>query len=372
MHLTDVTIRSLKQPEHGQTTYVDDALKGFGVRVSSKGAKAFVLVHGPARTRTTLGRYPLITLAQARVKAKELLAERTLGRHAPHNTTFSAALDLFLASLEKKNKASTIYSTTRLLKAHFLPRFRNEKLEAITPNDVARRLDAMSDRPSEARHAYVALHTFMRWCERRHFLTQSPCSRIEPPRHNVTRSRVLSDEELKKVASQALLGATSFDKIVALLLLTGQRRGQIAGLRAEWINQHDKLITFPAEIMKGNREHAMPYGTMAARILDALAKEGLLFPALGTANPYNAFSKPKIVFDLACGITGWTLHDLRRTFATRLAGLGTPVHVTEKLLHHISGTISGVAAVYNRHSYIDEMRQAIERYEVHLATLCQQ
>ena len=82
---------------------------------------------------------------------------------------------------------------------------------------------------------------------------------------------------------------------------------------------------------------------------------------------FNAWGKNKVALDVASGITDWTLHDLRRTFATNLAALGTPIHVTEKLLNHVSGTLSGVAAVYNRHAYIDEMRTAIEAWEKRLS-----
>ena len=85
--------------------------------------------------------------------------------------------------------------------------------------------------------------------------------------------------------------------------------------------------------------------------------------------PFNAWSKSKVYIDNVSGTTGWTLHDLRRTFATNLAKLGTPPHVIEALLNHKSGEIRGVAAIYNRHRYLDEMRKALEQYEVHLAQL---
>ena len=90
------------------------------------------------------------------------------------------------------------------------------------------------------------------------------------------------------------------------------------------------------------------------------------------ATIFNGWSKPKVAFDKACPIAAWTLHDLRRTFATNLAALGTPIHVTEKLLNHISGTVSGVAAIYNRHAYMDEMRAAIDAWEKRLSFILAQ
>ena len=93
------------------------------------------------------------------------------------------------------------------------------------------------------------------------------------------------------------------------------------------------------------------------------------FPARGSQVPFNGWSKCKNALDKKVAITPWTLHDLRRTFATQLAALGTPIHITERLLNHVSGTQSGIVAVYQRHNYMDEMRAAIERYETHLAAL---
>jgi integrase len=112
---------------------------------------------------------------------------------------------------------------------------------------------------------------------------------------------------------------------------------------------------------------------MAAHILGGLPAEGYLFPARGNeANSYSGWSKSKAALDLASGVDDWTLHDLRRTFATNLAGLNVAPHVVEKLLNHASGTISGVAAIYNRFQYVAEMRAAVEGWEARLTSLLNQ
>lgn len=96
----------------------------------------------------------------------------------------------------------------------------------------------------------------------------------------------------------------------------------------------------------------------------------MFFPARGASEkPFNGWGKSKARLDAPLDISPYTLHDLRRTFSSNLARLGTPIHVTEKLLNHISGTVSGVAAVYNRYSYIDEMRQAVTLHDEHIAKL---
>src|SRR5690242_10514186 len=121
--LTDITIRSLQPPESGQKTYWDDAVPGFGVRVSQGGSKTFVLVHGVNRERTTIGRYPILSLADACGKAKEILAKRLLGNDDANSITFGEALPIFLEAVAKRNKARTLADYRRLLTRHFLPGF---------------------------------------------------------------------------------------------------------------------------------------------------------------------------------------------------------------------------------------------------------
>jgi integrase len=120
--------------------------------------------------------------------------------------------------------------------------------------------------------------------------------------------------------------------------------------------------------MKTGKQHQVPLGDMAANILTQWSKEGLLFPS-ARGRPYNNWSMSTRKLDSVCPIPHWTLHDLRRTFATKLAELGVGPHIIERLLAHTSGTISGVAAIYNRHHFLPEMREALQRWEERLQTL---
>jgi|SRR5665213_3248418 len=369
MHLTDLTVRSLKSPESGQKTYLDDTLPGFGVRISPAGSKAFVLVHGRNRRRTTIGRYPVISLSEARARAKEILAEEILGKSRLPTTAFSDAVELYLAGLPQRNKPSSVQSTKRRLVRHFVPPLRRERLDEITASQISQIIDRLVDTPSEANHALVAIRGFFSWAERRHLVSRSPCGLLQSPSRSVSRERVLSSEELKKVLGAATLDRSPFGAIVELLVLTGQRRGEIAALSSTMIDMPTKTIMLPSSLTKNGRKHTFPFGTRAEALLQRHFVDGLLFAARGLDGPFSGWSKSKARLDKKCGVQNWTLHDLRRTFATQLAALGTPIHVTEKLLNHVTGTISGVAAIYNRHTYMDEMRQAIEAYERHLATL---
>ena len=158
--------------------------------------------------------------------------------------------------------------------------------------------------------------------------------------------------------------------MVELLIYTGQRRNEIASLRAEWIDFEKHTITLPASVTKNKRQHTFPFGRMAEAVLARGKKKGLLFPARGKEDTViNGWSKLKPAFDRQCPLASWTLHDLRRTCATNLAALGTPVHVTEKLLNHVSGSMGGIVAVYQRHAYLEEIRGAVAAWEKHLTSL---
>ena len=359
--LTEITLRNLKPPASGQST-VWDALPGFGVRVSQGGTKSFIVLLGSGQ-RHTIGRYPILSLSDARAEAKRLLAERTLGRARPASITFAEALPLFLSAQYHGKKERSRKETERLLNRHFLAKLRQERLANVTTQKVAQILDRLQDTPSEQRHALMAIGTFLRWSVVRRFIPHNPCEgmKFAPSK---PRTRVLTENELAAVW-HAAKATIRYHHIVRLCILLGQRRGEIGLLRAEYVDWKERTITLPAEIVKNSRTHTFPFGEMAARILKALPKEGYLFPATRGGGAFDSWAKSKYLFDEKCPIEPWTIHDLRRTFATLHAAIGTPPHVTERLLNHASGTISGVAAIYNRHAYMDEMREATQKWEKH-------
>jgi hypothetical protein len=368
MRLTDVSIRALRPPAAGAKTYFDDSLAGFGVRVSQGGTKSYILVHGKTRTRTAIGRVGILTLKQARDKARDILAEKQLGRYLETTVTFSEALDLYLKNHVEKLKPKTARETKRLLEKHFRPKLRHERLNAISRASVAAITGKLLDTPSLALHAHTAITGFFRWATAQ-YLEQNPLTGLKPPYKQTSRARVLTNGELKAVYTAAA-DQGSFGKLVQLLILTGQRVNQMANLRADLIAREEKTISWPAALMKGNRPHTIPYGGMTAAILETLPKEGLLFPARGKPDkPVNGFSKLKADFDAACKVSTYTLHDIRRTFRTALAFLKVPPHIGERILDHRTGIVSEVEAIYDRFHYIEEMREAIDRWERHLSLL---
>jgi integrase len=363
--LTEVAIRAAGPPETGAKTVWDGSLKHFGLRVSQGGAKSFIVLLGSGR-RLAIGRWPTITLAQARSKAKTILAERTLGKHQPHSIAWKAALDEYVAEIKTTKRETTWYEYERILKKTFT--FGSALLPVITKRDIVSKVDKCKS-PSMRKHALVCIKIFFKWAQRRGYLEHPPTDGLVHAKQP-TRARVLTDAEIKSLW-KATERPTHFNRIVRLLLLTGQRRGEIAALRKEWIREN--TVALPPNITKNGRVHFFPLGPLSSSVIFSAATgcDVLIFPSLrnGNSTPFNGWSKSKSALDKECLISEWTLHDLRRTFASNLAALGVRLEVIEKLLNHVSGSFSGVAGIYNRYDFMPEMRAAIEVWEQHLTTI---
>lgn len=364
MHLNDVGLRSLKPPVTGQVDYWDDGLPGFGCRVSQGGAKTFLLKHD--NRRITLGRYPVISLQDARGEAKRLLAEFTLGRIRPQSLPYSEAAKLFLADKAKTARPRTLTDYKRHLTRHFP--FKGQ-LTDVTHAQIAYRLDRLRDVPAEHNHARTVAMIFFNWCQRRRYITDNPVVGISAYERK-RRARILTDSELRSVWNACDHDSDlprPFRTIVQLLILLGQRETETAALNRAWIGED--AITLPSEITKNKIEHTVPLGAMARKILDTQNDIGLLFPAKN--KPHKAFcgwGKAKATLDELSGVTGWTLHDIRRTFRSGLGRLGVAPHIAERLVNHISAR-TDMERTYDIYSYMPDMRAAIEKWESYLAKL---
>ncbi len=278
-----------------------------------------------------------MSLAEARQEAKRrLLAEKTLGKVAPKRIAFEVAVSDFLSACEKRLRPGTVRLYRHHMTRHFP--FGRQALTDIEPWQIVR---ALKDLPaSQHEHAVRIGKTFFRWAIREHLIGTSPMARLLAPRGR-PRSRVLSENELRAVWRHVRASQGIFERLVALLILTGQRRGEIARLEWSWLDGN--TLTIPGSVTKNGREHCIPLGPLTFSILNAAPKlsERYVFPAQRqsreTTTTFNGWGKPKARLDAACGVTGWTLHDLRRTLASHWAAMGIPPVVTEKYLNHVSG-----------------------------------
>jgi integrase len=366
---SDTKLRSLPSPTRGQTAYWDDKLPGFGIRVSQGGTKTFVLKH--SNSLITIGKFGILSLAEARSEAKHLSAEFILGRVRPPSISFPAAVEEFLDEKAARRRPITVADHKRHLG---LLGFRGP-LADVSQADLSRKLKPLPR--SEFNHRLSCAKTFFTWAQKKRYISDNPTSGFTP--HTIaSRSRVLTDEELKAVWIAAEQIGGHFGTIVKLLILTGMRRGECAALRKDYVVRPSQeiahaCIRLPATLTKNGRDHMFPIGAFALSALaDTLAKDdaSLLFPARGKSEtPFNGWSKCKTALDKLANIAPWTLHDLRRTFATDLAQMGVAPHVVERLINHVTGSIAGVAAIYNRATYLNEMADAVQLWENKLISL---
>jgi integrase len=375
--LTDISVRALK-PAAGQVDYWDTKASGFGIRVGAR-AKTFVAkVHN---RRHTLGTYPAMALAEARRKSLALKAEGT--PILLSKLTFEAAYDRFKADHVANKKERTQHDYTRVLDKYFRPKFAKTQLVKVTYAALTEITDQLADTPSEQAHALAVARTFFKWCARppRRYIPHSPLEGLQL-KIGKSRKRVLTDQELVAVWRAAEVQGYPHGYVIQTLILTGQRKSEIGGLCRSWLNEKERTVTLPDWITKNNTEHTFPFGDQLVRILENIPRSNstdFFFPTRWASDrPFSGWSKYKTQLNDGCA--HWTLHDLRRTFATKLAELRVPPHIVERLLNHkfgsianqTSGGISAVAEVYNRWAYLPEMRDAIEKWEHHLRSLLAQ
>jgi integrase len=154
-------------------------------------------------------------------------------------------------------------------------------------------------------------------------------------------------------------------------MLTGQRRGEIAALKGSYYSHNQQTICLPSELTKNHREHTLPLGELSRLILTTATEHtsAFIFSAKGKPdNSFNGWSKSKKALDKLANITPWTLHDLRRTFRTNLGRLKVRPDIAERLVNHISARTE-MEETYDLHLYLDEMRDAMERWETFLTNL---
>jgi integrase len=339
VHFTDLTVQNLKPG-----IYFDDRTPAFGIRVG-KVRKTWLVLKEPNRTKVRLGHYPSLTLAEARKRALIALATPFQSATSP---AFLEARRAFLALDRWKPRAH--YEIKRTLTRHF---HWTKSLDKITHTDVAAVIDAIEAK-HEASHALKDIKTFFSWCVPR-YIPHSPCAGLKAPARYEPRDRLLTDDEIGRIwrAAEQMGG---YGRQVKLLIATGQRANQIIKLQPSWIDREQRLITFPASVMKHNRKHIIPY-------------PGLIDSLLDGDRPTSYQGKKKEELDELSGVTGYVLHDFRRYFSSTHARLKTPIDITEALLAHLSGSRSDIQRIYDRHDRLEEMRDAVDRYEAWITKL---
>ncbi|HEY9090640.1 tyrosine-type recombinase/integrase [Parasphingorhabdus sp.] len=376
--LTAKTIDALK-PREKRYEVRDASLPGFAVRVSTNGQRTFTQKFrlGLKQGRHKLGVYPRISLAEARNKAIEVL--RLVDEGIDPATT-RRQLDMrvcevcaqFIEQYAKPRNRS-YREAERILQREFVSAYGEMDIRKIKRCDLLALMDAAVARGSkyQANRIHAHLRKLMNWCVERSIIDLSPLNGVSAPSVETKRRRILTDDEITRVLAASINLAFPYRYVVPMLLATAQRRSEVANMRWSEIDLKTKTWTLPAERSKNGEENAVPLNEMALQMLEEMPRfEGsdLIFTTNGTS-PINGFSKFLGRLQDGSETANWRLHDLRRTAASGMARASVPPHVIEKVLNHISGTISGVAAVYNRYGYDAEKRAALDKWGKHLETL---
>jgi integrase len=362
--------------------YWDAGCPGFGVKVTPKGRKVFIVLYrtagaGSKLRKYTIGPYGRVTLHQARVAAQRVFAAKLEGRdpaaekrEAKRRVVADQVedlLEMFIAQRLSQNRSGGEIS--RLLRREVGKPWADRSIHEITKRDVVEVVSAIEQRgaPVAANKTLKSIKTFLRWCVGRAVLDQSPAEGVPLPAKEVARDRVLDDEELARVILAARQIGGPYGGIVEFLALTGQRREEVARLPWEELDLARRIWTIPKSRTKNAKAHVVHLSEQSLAVLTrADRNSALVFSLLGT-KPFREFSRAKRRLDQLSGVTGWRLHDLRRTCVSGMARLGIAPHIADKILNHQSGTISGVAAVYQRHDFLGERQEALERWGTHVA-----
>ncbi len=383
----------------------DDVLKGFGLRVTPAGARSYVFQYRlggreASARRVTIGTHGSPwTPATARDEARRLsllvgqgidpaVADQERRRQSV-DLAFDRYVDLFhqryLSSEWKRGGAAH-----SMLKRDAVPVLGRRALPTLRRSDFTELWDRLSDRPATARLMHATLGRMFTWAIERGDLDHSPLAGAAAPRPVKSRDRVLSDWELASAWRGAETIGEPFCNLFRLLILTGQRREEVASLKWGELDRARSLWVLPAERAKNDQQHLVPLSGLALQVLDGVAGSakwptaGFVFTTNGRT-AVSGFSRAKERLDMSMAedeaeqahqarrssrpIEEWRVHDLRRTLATGMQRLDVRFEVVEAILNHVSGSRSGVSGVYQRHAWVEEKRAALDEWSSFLVEL---
>ena len=398
-----VTKRSVDAVVPGERDQLlwDEELRGFGLKSTPKGAKSYILQYrmggreAPTR-RYTIGTHgsPWTPLS-ARMEAERLLRMVCMGddprvaeRRRRNNASTLAFDDYAERYLKDFGSAAwrprTYKGVASNLRRHAMPVLGSKALPSVTRADIAAVLDQLpAGKPALPRNIFTHLKKLFSWAVERGDLDRSPFDGLRTPRAVASRERVLTNGELKLAWEAAGSAGQPFGSMVRLLIATGQRREEAAGMDWREVHQQEAEWIIPSGRAKNGKEHRVPLNSLSIFVLNEMAgssnwpARGLVFSTTGRTS-FSGFSRAKrrldqVMLDRAQGAAArsgknvaeielepWRLHDIRRTTATGLQRLGVRFEVTEAVLNHVGGSRSGVAGVYQRHNWLQEKREALQ------------
>ena len=352
----------------------DASVRGLGVRIAPSGTKSWFIMRrfNGKMLRTTFGRYPEVGLADARLRAPEVLLKMSKGNTSQGNDTFETIVAEWIKRDQSKNKSVEQVKTA--IKRHVSPVFSGRKLDEIKKQDIIKLIDQITDggSPVAANRILAFLKRFFNWCVERDILEVSPALSIKANTGEISRDRVLDVGELLSLWTVEDKLNYPWGAILKLLMLTGARLKEVSEVTWDEISLEEQIWSIPSSRTKNSRPHQIHLSTQAIQILRSLPSvkdQSFLFSTNGV-RPVSGFSKAKKRIDLLSGVDNWRFHDLRRSFATYTTEkLQIPPVVIDKVLNHVSGAVKGVAAIYQRGEYLEQRREALQAWGDYLEDL---
>ena len=387
MRFTERAISSFECPAGSRDRLVFDAAqKGLGVRITATGGKTYIAQYtiGAHKRRLPLGSCSAISLALARQACQAIMGEVANGGDPAAERNARRAAERAAAERERLTLAVLADSWRQLHLANRRPSYAREAVRALErmfasawarPAEdldrasVVRALDALAKTGRTAMAARTAAYgrACYQWAIKRGALTTNPFAALPAiDGGKPTRERVLTDDELAAVWRAAAAEPPPVGIAARLLMLTGQRRDEVASMRWNELSDDLSTWTIAGARTKNGRPHLVPLasrrksccGHCRARLMGSFCR--------GRGSPYSGWTKAKKRLDGAAGVSNWRLHDLRRTLATGLQRLGVRLEVTEAVLNHISGSRAGIVGVYQRHNWANEKKAALAGWAEHV------
>jgi integrase len=386
--LDSKTVNALRLNGKTDQIFFDETLPGFGyrLRLSADGKVNASWVaqyrHAGGTRRVLIGAAAKISAEQARKAAKKVLGAVALGhdpqadrvdRRTKDQHSVRSVVAEYLAAKKREVRERTLVETTRYLTDKYFKSLHAMPVDTVSRKDVAACIVRIQREcgASTAARARATISSFFSWAMQMGYAVAiNPVIGTVQPKEQ-PRTRVLSDAELAAVW-RACDSDSDYDRIVRLLILSGCRRQEVGGMC--WNEFTDGKWTIPSERTKNKHEHTLPLPSLAWKIINAmprLAHRDQLF-GVSAAEGFTDWGDGKIALDdrlLGKMTEPWTVHDIRRTVATKMADLGIQPHVIEQILNHRSGHKAGVAGIYNRSSYEREVRAALRLWAEHLAAI---
>lgn len=368
--LTQLSIVKIR-PAATRREVPDAGKPGLYLIVQPSGKKSWAVryrFHGKSR-KVTLSGFPSLPLAHRQAQAVldqvaeglDPAGEKRRAAAPPSDDLFrNVAANFIQRHVNQRNSKRYARDVVTMLGKDVLPRWGDRRIQDITKRDVLDLMHAIAERGGglSANRILAVVKKLFAWAIDQDIVASSPAASVKKPVKEVSRDRVLEDAEVKSLWL-ACDRVPLWGPLTKILLLTGQRRSEVGGMTWDELDLVRAMWSLPASRTKNGKAHTVPLSDAAVAIIGEMPRIG---PFVFGASPIANYSRGKAAIDQAVAqdITErWTFHDLRRTVASGMARLGIAVHVTEAVLNHRSGKISGVAAVYNRYDYGSEKRQAL-------------